>query len=395
MENKIKIFYISRTSNFTGAENIVFDIVRNLDSNVFNPCIVLPDRNGYFYKKLIDNNLNVKIIKMPFIRISYNPFILFWFLISLIVLNVRFYFFLKRNKADIVSCNTIHEASFVAIPSKLLKIKLVICFKNILDKKWKKKFRAKFCELFADKIISVSYKANEDFTNYVSRNSSKKNISVVINDCISPDDYLKDFKRNEVIKNYFNKSLSDFIIINIGSITMLKGQMLLLESLMEKKLKNINNIKVLLIGDIYHKNDNYYKNEIINFINKNNLNNKVFLTNYQKDVRNFLYECSLFVHCPIIDDAFPRVILEAFSFSKIVLATKVGGIPEIIKDGYNGFLCEINSIDLSNKIFYIYNNLKNLQHIKQNAFKTVSEHLNLRMQIIKTEKIYKEMLGLY
>jgi glycosyltransferase involved in cell wall biosynthesis len=47
----------------------------------------------------------------------------------------------------------------------------------------------------------------------------------------------------------------------------------------------------------------------------------------------------------------PRVLLEAFSAGLVVVAFPVGGIPEVIDDGINGFLVPSGSpVDLARKL---------------------------------------------
>ena len=386
LNKKINIAYISRTSNLTGAEKITLDLVKSLDKDKFNPIVFLPDNEGAFYTELISSKINSRIIKMPFLRITYNPVSLIKFFIKIIILNKKFKKIFKYENINIVSCNTIHEALFTFIAVRSLKLKLIICFKNIMDKKWKKKMRAKFCSKFADKIIAVSKKTELDYIQFA---NNKKEISVVINDCIDYQDYIDGFKTSEI--EYPGKNNSDFIIVNIGSIQELKGQLMLLHALNSKLLNNYG-IKVFLIGEIYHNNDIPYKLKIINYIKDNNLEDRVFLLGYQKDVRKYLSSSDLFVHCPVIDDAFPRVILEAFCFGKIVLATNTGGIPEIIEDGFNGYLSEIDENKLAEKVEFIYKNKNNLKNIGENALDSVKSKFNLKRQVSQTENIYYEIL---
>ena len=53
-------------------------------------------------------------------------------------------------------------------------------------------------------------------------------------------------------------------------------------------------------------------------------------------------------------EAFPKVVLEAMACEAPIVATKTGGIPEIVNDGTNGLLCQPgNSSDLADKIISI------------------------------------------
>ena len=158
---KIKILYISRTSKFTGAENILLDIVKYINMEAFHSVVALPDKEGFFYEKLVESGIETIVVRMPFLHFTYNPFLIIWFAFSIIAVNIAFLFIISRHKADIIVCNTIQEAFYVSLPAKLLRKKLIIYFKNILDKKWKKYIRAKFAGLFADRIIAVSKKGDE------------------------------------------------------------------------------------------------------------------------------------------------------------------------------------------------------------------------------------------
>ena len=59
----------------------------------------------------------------------------------------------------------------------------------------------------------------------------------------------------------------------------------------------------------------------------------------QQEVKDVMKDCYVFV-LPSLSEGLPRVLLEAMALSKPVIASRVGGIPEIVKDGVNGFLIE-------------------------------------------------------
>jgi L-malate glycosyltransferase len=69
------------------------------------------------------------------------------------------------------------------------------------------------------------------------------------------------------------------------------------------------------------------------------------------------YDCFLM---PSVQEGFPYTLLEAFSAGNIVIASKIGGIPEAVINGHNGFLiqskCEENLVEAMEKVIVLPNN---------------------------------------
>ncbi len=69
-----------------------------------------------------------------------------------------------------------------------------------------------------------------------------------------------------------------------------------------------------------------------------------------EEVREVMKDCYMFV-LPSLSEGFGRVFIEAMALGKPVIGSNVGGIPEIIQDGVNGFLVEPkDSVMLADKI---------------------------------------------
>ena len=86
--------------------------------------------------------------------------------------------------------------------------------------------------------------------------------------------------------------------------------------------------------------------------------------------------CSLFI-LPSRTEAMGRVLLEAMACKKPIIASDVGGIPEVIKDGYNGLLFKSEKVDdLAQKIRLILSNKKIASELRNNAYYYVKEKLS-------------------
>jgi glycosyltransferase involved in cell wall biosynthesis len=325
---------------------------------------------------------------MPFVRKTSNIFLLIWFFLNIIFYNFYYIFVIKRINPKIVICNSFQDSFFTAFPAKILRKKLIINIKNILDSRRKKIFRAKICDIFADKVIASSKKNAEEFLQF----SKNKDKAVVIYDGIDAREFEKNYSKDDVYLSLLGKNDKSLRIVNIGNISELKGQLLLVQSLATSKLINLD-LKVFLIGDVSFEKDFEYKNRINDFINQNGLSKKVFFLGYVENIKDYIKYSDVLVHCPVIAEGLGMVILEAFCYKKIVIATNIGGIPEMIDDSVNGFLCKTDKEDLAEKILYVYENISKLDFIRDNAYKKLINYFTLNDKIAKTEKIYEELLG--
>jgi glycosyltransferase involved in cell wall biosynthesis len=67
------------------------------------------------------------------------------------------------------------------------------------------------------------------------------------------------------------------------------------------------------------------------------INDRITFTGYQQNVHDYLHYFTIFV-IPSLHEAHPLVLMEGMGHGKAIIATTVGGIPEVIDNGQNGLL---------------------------------------------------------
>jgi glycosyltransferase involved in cell wall biosynthesis len=56
-------------------------------------------------------------------------------------------------------------------------------------------------------------------------------------------------------------------------------------------------------------------------------------------------------------EGMPNVVLEAMALARPVVATRVGGVPEVVKDGVSGFLVEPGDVEgVAHRVMYLLSN---------------------------------------
>lgn len=135
--------------------------------------------------------------------------------------------------------------------------------------------------------------------------------------------------------NEQNTNFDNFILF-VGHLQKVKGLNYLIEAF-DKIRNDFPEFKLVLIG----QGTNTLKT-------RSNIELKGRLSLEQ--TRAIMRNCYCLV-LPSLSEGLPRVIMEAMALSKPVIASNVGGIPDLIKDGQSGFLFEAgNSDELAGKL---------------------------------------------
>ncbi|CUX70592.1 D-inositol 3-phosphate glycosyltransferase [Clostridium sp. C105KSO15] len=139
------------------------------------------------------------------------------------------------------------------------------------------------------------------------------------------------------------------------------------------------------------------KDQILEKVNKMSLESKVYLHGHKsKDEVNKYYQKADLVVVPSRTELFGTVILEAMSHGKLVVASNVGGTPEIINDGLNGILFKKgDAIDLSNKIMEIIDSPEKINFYGKQARKTIEKKYNWDGIIKDIYDTYEEVISNY
>src|SRR5690606_17395430 len=83
---------------------------------------------------------------------------------------------------------------------------------------------------------------------------------------------------------------------------------------------------------------------------------------------------------PTTTEGFPRLVVEAMAAGRLIMASPVGGITELIEDNHNGFLIELDHLKISEKLTYILS-MENVKNVSTNATHKIQETYSLPVQV--------------
>lgn len=143
---------------------------------------------------------------------------------------------------------------------------------------------------------------------------------------------------NSVSEDFYNvepKQLNNKVLLYVGHINPLKNLLLLLSAISSLKSENLV-FKVLVVGEF---SDVQYKGKVLDFISQKKLEDMVIFLGHkrQSELVAILQESDALVVTSRHENL-PVVIAEAMASGKVVIASNVGGIPEMIKQSETGYL---------------------------------------------------------
>lgn len=163
-------------------------------------------------------------------------------------------------------------------------------------------------------------------------------------DKLNPNLYNQEKSREK-----FNLPKDAYIIGLVGRIEHTKGQLVAVKAFIEA---NIPNSKLVLCGNIAFQE---YFDECFKFAKDNGKEEDLIYIPFTKEIPELMNSFDLFV-MPSLSEAFGLVLVEAMASGLPVLSTRSGGVPELITDGYNGYLFNYtNASEFADKIKLIAN----------------------------------------
>jgi len=203
-----------------------------------------------------------------------------------------------------------------------------------------------------DNKILLNENQKKDFIQHYNYNPNNVHTSF-----LSVYDYLRYCNTNK------SNSSSGFNLLFFGRISPYKGIKFLLDAFVKILSFQLNSDMTLTIagsGNFDFDIEVYKQYPQINILNE-------YI--YPENLANLISQASVVV-CPYTDATQSGVIMSAYAFKKPVIATNVGGLPEMVEDKKTGLIIEPQSSDaIYNAILELYNNKSILEEMSRNIEK--------------------------
>lgn len=183
---------------------------------------------------------------------------------------------------------------------------------------------------------------------------------------------------------------SSFTVTIVGRITPLKGHVYFLKA-MAKVLRQKSFVRVRIVGDA-PPNKAAHKESLQLLVKRLGIADRVEFMGNRSDIPNLLAESDAVVLATITQEAFGRVLIEAQAVGVPVIATKVGGVVDIVEHEKTGLLVLPKDPDgIAAAVLRLMHEPKLVDEMILEARRRVEEKYTLGVMAERTIEVYNEV----
>ena len=163
-----------------------------------------------------------------------------------------------------------------------------------------------------------------------------------------------------------------------------KGHKVLLEALNLIR-GHLEHVRVCIVGDGEARGDLEHQARQLDL-------RRVHFMGHRDDVENILSKSDIYV-LPTTSDTLPISVIEAMFAGKAIVTTRVGGIPELIRDQETGLLAEPgNARQLADCLLRLLQDRDLRRQLGRNAQQYARDHLTADKMALKIENVYRSVM---
>jgi len=330
---KETILFVHQSADLYGSDRVLLALVSKLDSAKFYPIVLLP-MDGPLVGELKAAGVEchvVQITRLSRATLSFRG-----------LLGLPFNLLKSMREMDRVlggrSIDIVHSNTLAVLSSPLWARwhgvpHIWHVHEIIISPKFVRKAYSYLLSWFADCIVCVSQATKANLEQDKPALGSK--IRVVWNGLERGASVNKDVVRT--YREQISRGENEVVVALVGRINRLKGQILLIEAAGLLWEQGIRNVRYLLVGSAPHGQDHFLVNLKL-AIAESVARSAFTLQGFTPNVWTVWEACDIAVIPSTEPESFGLVAVEAMAVSKPVIATRHGGVAEIVVNGETGLL---------------------------------------------------------
>jgi glycosyltransferase involved in cell wall biosynthesis len=366
---KAKVLHLVEDLKTGGLERVIADIAQGLDKQKFEVEVWCVARGGEVAAELAEKGIEVKILG---IFSCYHPYR---------IMNIAW--LLKKSKADIVHTHGYFASVIGRTAARIAGVPILIDHMHSTYWEYKKRqiFVEKLLSSLTHKVICCSRAVENFVTGHLKVNPSK---TIVIYNGADEEIFIP--TENSALKARLGIQPADPVVGTVSSLYHHKGHEYLLQAV-PLVLEAFPSTKFLIVGD------GPLRKKLEDQAEDLNISAHLVFTGKRKDVPDLLSVMGIFVLPSCSREGLGISIIEAMASEKPVVATEIGGIPEVVADEETGYLVPPQNPDALAKA--IVNLLQSPQRAKEMGRRgraRFEEKFTKRKMLSEVENLYLNLM---
>ena len=368
---KIKVLHLITELDIGGAEKVLLSLVKKLDRDKYQVIVAYLKGEGKLAEDFRDAGIKVFNLKMRN-RVDLGAII-------------YLYRLLKKGNIKILHTHLIQADMCGFLAGKMAGVPIIISTKHNPDE-FRKKFSipVRLDGIFgnhSDRIIALSH-AVKDFR--VKSEKICEDKFTVIHNGIDLEEFNLDVDAGAK-KKELGIDLSSKIVGMVGRLDHQKGHRFFLQA-MPEIVKAVPDVKFLIVGD------GPLRGKLEELGREFKVERQVIFTGSRRDIPELISIMDVFV-LPSISEGFGNVLLEAMAMGKPVVASRVGGIPEIVTPGLNGLLVEpARPSEMASSVLKLLKDPGEAKRLGEAGREKVKKIFTAETMAKKIEAVYNEII---
>ena len=368
-QKRIRVMHLIHQLGTGGAENGIINLANNINKDLFEVAICAFVGNGAQTARLDQTKSRL----FEFAKKDGNDF----------TIPFRLSRLFRKWRPDIIHTHAWGTLCEGVIGAKLARVPIVIHGEHgTIQHNGKNIYIQRLFWNLTNKVLSVSDAHKRKLVNTIGCSSEK--IKVISNGVDT--EYFLVVKENDALRLSLGIAVEEVVIGTVGRLVPVKNQEMLIRSFAALK-ERCSNVKLILVGD------GPLKDKLVQLAVDLGISSSIIFLGRRADIPNILNMMDIFV-LPSICEGMSNTILEAMSCGLPVIATDVGGNPEIVKRDVTGFLVPTNNKNaLADAISFLVENPGRRKEMGFAGKKLVKTEFSLKTMVRNYEKMYKEMVA--
>ena len=226
---------------------------------------------------------------------------------------------------------------------------------------------------------AIVFQNGDDYKYFVEKNIVSKDKAIVIRSSGIDTEMFKPIPKPSSLLKKLELNTQKPIVLMIARVIKDKGVLEYIEAAEILKEK----AQFIYVGDIDKGNKNAFLPDW----------KSVKWLGFQKNIKEIIALSDIVV-LPSYREGVPRTLLEAGSMGKPLIATKVAGCKEVVKNNFNGFLVPAkNSIELAKAIEKLLNSRQLIELFGKNSREYVKRNFDIKIIVSKYIELYESVLN--